>query len=203
VCGAAFLYTLSLAGQDPPTAGQAKPKPKGPPGANHPEKLQVLILTGQNPHDWRATTQSLRKTLDDTGKFEVRVDEEFRGGNAELLAPYDLVVVNYYDGRPQNRWGERADTALSDFVRSGKGLVLYHLALGSFDGWTDYEKMSGGNWRPNQGHHSAQHDFALDIKDSVHPIMAGLKSPLIIKNDELFANLRWQPEDTYHVLATA
>jgi hypothetical protein len=107
------------------------------------------------------------------GQVEVRVDEEFRGGNAELLAPYGLVVVNYYDGRPQNRWGERAETALSDFVRSGKRLVLYHLALGSFDGWTDYEKMSGGNWRPNQGHHSAPHDFALDIEDSDHPIMAG------------------------------
>lgn len=88
-------------------------------------------------------------------------------------------------------------------MRSGKGLVLYHLALGSFNGWTDYEKMSGGNWRPNHGHHSAQHDFALDIKDPDHPIMAGLKSPLMIKNDELFANLQWQPENSYHVLATA
>jgi hypothetical protein len=195
LCGAAFLYTLSLAGQNPPAAGR-----KGPPGANHPEKLQVLILTGQNPHDWRATTPSLRKTLEDTGKFEVRVDEEFRGGNAEMLAPYGLVVVNYYDGRPQNRC---AETGLADFVRSGKGLVLYHLALGSFDGWSDYEKMSGGNWRPNQGHHSAPHDFAVEIKDPDHPIMAGLKSPLMIKMDELFANLRWQPEGSYHVLATA
>jgi type 1 glutamine amidotransferase len=202
LCGVAFLYTLSLPGQNPP-AGAGKGKTKGPPGANHPEKLQVLILTGQNPHDWRATTPSLRKTLEDTGKFEVRVDEEFRGGGPELLAPYDLVVVNYYDGRPQNRWGERAETGLADFVRSGKGLVLYHLSLGSFDGWTDYEKMSGGNWRPNQGHHSAAHDFAVDIKDADNPIMAGLKSPLMIQMDELFANLRWQPEGSYHVLATA
>src|SRR5579863_4950387 len=75
-------------------------------------------------------------------KFEVRVVEEFRGGTPEMLAPYQVIVVNYYDGRPQNRWGDRADAAFSEFVRSGKGLVLYHLSLGAFDGWTDYEEMS-------------------------------------------------------------
>jgi type 1 glutamine amidotransferase len=181
-----------------------KAKGKGPPGANHPERLQALIITGQNPHDWRGTTPSLRKTLEDTEKFEVRVVEEFRGGTPEMLAPYGLIIMNYYDGaRPENRFGERAEHAISDFVRSGKGLVLYHLSLGAFDGWTDYEKMSGGNWRPNQGHHSAAHDWPLDIKDPGNPIMAGLKSPLMIKKDELFANLRWQPEGNYHVLATA
>jgi len=63
--------------------------------------------------------------------------------------------------------------------------------------------MSGGNWRPNQGHHSAAHDYALDIKDPDHPITQGLKSPLTIQKDELFANLRWQPEGSYHVLASA
>ena len=204
LCGAVMLYTLSLSGQAPPApAGKGKAARKGPPGANHPERMQVLIITGQNPHDWRATTPSLRKTLDDTEKFETRVVEEFRGSGPEVLAPYQAVIVNYYDGNARNRWGERAEKALSDFVSSGKGLVLYHLSLGAFDGWTDYEKMSGGNWRPNQGHHSPQHDFALNITDPDHPIMSGFKTPLNIKFDELFANLRWQPEGSYHVLATA
>jgi uncharacterized protein len=205
--GASFLLvqtqlvrTQSVQAQD--KAGNGKSK-SGPPGANHPERLQVLIITGQNPHDWKRTTPLLRKALEDTEKFEVRVVEEFRGGTAEMLSPYGLIILNYYDGRPANRFGERSDTAISDFVRSGKGLVLYHLSLGSFDGWTDFEKMSGGNWRPNQGHHSAAHDYALDIKDSGHPITNGLKSPLLIKKDELFANLRWQPDGSYHVLATA
>jgi type 1 glutamine amidotransferase len=192
---------LLLQAQDKAGKGAAK---AGPPGANHPERLQALIITGQNPHDWRGTTTSLRKTLDETLKFEAREVDEFRGGTPEMLKPYSLIIMNYYDGgRPENRFGDRADAALAEFVRSGKGLVLYHLSLGAFDGWTDYEKMSGGNWRPNQGHHSAAHDWALDIKDPANPIMSGLKSPLMIKKDELFANLRWQPEGNYHVLATA
>src|SRR5215831_11111408 len=75
-------------------------------------KIQVLIITGQNGHDWRATTPVLRKILEDTKRFEVRVTEEFRGAGPETLAPYDLVVLNYYDGnKPALRWGPRSDNA--------------------------------------------------------------------------------------------
>ena len=199
---ATLICASLLFAQDQGKAGKGKAK-AGPPGANHPERIQVLIITGQNPHDWKRTTPLLRKALEDTEKFEVRVVEEFRGGTPEMLTPYAVIILNYYDGRPVNRFGERADQGISDFVSSGKGLVLYHLSLGSFDGWTDFEKMSAGNWRPNFGHHSAQHDFDVDVKDSEHPIMKGLKSPLKIQHDELFANLKWQPEGSYHVLATA
>ena len=176
----------------------AQQPPAGPP------KTQVLIITGQHQHDWKGTTPVLRKILEDTGKFEVRVTEEFRGGGPETLAPYDVVVVNYSDsGRPERRWGARADAALVDFVKSGKGLVVYHFAMQAFDGWTEYEQMSAANWRPNNGHHSAPHDYTVKVVDTEHPITKGLKLQFTQTNDELYANLRWQPAGTYHVLATA
>jgi type 1 glutamine amidotransferase len=176
-----------------------QPPPAGPP------KLQVLIITGQNGHNWRGTTPILRKILEDTEKFEVHVTEEFRGGGPETLAPYDLVVLNYQDrgNRPELRWGARADKALVDFVNGGKGLVVYHFSVAAFDGWTEYEKMSAANWRPNNGHHSAPHNYVVDIKDQEHPITKGLKLSFPQANDELYGNLRWQPAGSYHVLATA
>jgi type 1 glutamine amidotransferase len=181
------------------TAAFAFAQPSPPPD---PSKIQVLIVTGQHVHDWRGTTPILKQILESTGKFEVRINEEFRGAGPETLAPYNLVVVNYYNRGDRDRWGERANAALEEFVRSGKGLVLYHLALGAFDGWTEYEKMSGANWRPNNGHHSPRHDFTVEITDADHPITRGLKS-FPVTTDELYANLRWQPEGRYHVLATA
>ena len=169
-----------------------------------PEKLQILIITGQHVHNWRGTTPVMKQILEDTGMFEVRVTEEFRGAGPETIEQYDAIVVNYYDrgSRPELRWGNAADRALEEFVGSGKGLVLYHLSLGAFDGWTDYEQMSGGNWRSGNGHHSARHDFMVDLEDSDHPITRGLRS-FMVENDELYANLRWQPEGSYHVLARA
>jgi len=189
---AVVLYSVAATG-----VLSAQPSP--PPD---PSKIQVLIITGQNVHDWRGTTPLLKQILEDTKKFEVRVVEEFRGAGPEMLSNYDLAVVNYYNRGDKDRWGERAEKALEDFVRSGKGLVIYHLSLGAFDGWAEYEKMSGGNWRPNQGHHSAAHPFTVDIKDPDHPITRGLKS-FAVPKDELYANLRWQPQGSYHVLATA
>jgi uncharacterized protein len=191
---AALVLSCGLA-----SAVTAVAQPSPPPD---PSKIQVLIITGQHVHDWRGTTPILKQILESTGKFEVRVNEEFRGAGPETLAPYNLVVVNYYNRGDRDRWGDRANAALEEFVRSGKGLVLYHLALGAFDGWTEYEKMSGGNWRPNNGHHSARHDFTVDIKDTEHPITRGLTS-FRVTTDELYANLRWQPEGAFHVLATA
>lgn len=174
------------------------------PAQQPPAKLQALIITGQNVHDWRAVTPELRRILEETGRFEVRVTEEFRGAGPETLAPYDVVVLNYYDRRrPELWWGERAQNALLDFVRSGKGLVVYHFSLAAFDGWTEYERMCGGNWRPNQGHHSPPHDFVVEIKDPDHPVTRGLKKSLPQPKDELYANLKWQPEGSFHVLATA
>lgn len=167
-------------------------------------KIHALIVTGQNGHDWRATTPVLRKLLEDTGRFEVRVTEEFRGAGPETLAPYDVVILNYYDSnRPELRWGERADAALLDFVRSGKGVVVYHFSTAAFNGWHEYEKLCGGNWRPQHGHHSARHDFTVKITDTEHPVTRSMKASFTQANDELYANLQWQPEGAYHVLATA
>jgi type 1 glutamine amidotransferase len=172
--------------------------------AQTPPKIQALIITGQNGHDWRQVEAPLRKMLEDTGRFEVRVTEEFRGAGPETLAPYDLVILNYYEkNRPELKWGERAEQALLDYVRSGKGLVVYHFSVAAFNGWSEYEKLCAGNWRPNNGHHSARHDFTVEVKDAEHPITRGLKKKFPQPSDELYANLKWQPEGTYHVLATA
>jgi type 1 glutamine amidotransferase len=168
-----------------------------------PAKVRALIITGENGHDWRSVTPELRKVLEATGRFDVRVTEEFRGASPETLASYDVVVLNYQDRRPDQRWGDRADKTLLDWVRSGKGLVMYHFAAAAFVGWDEYEKLSGGNWRPNQGQHSAAHDFTLTITDPDHPITRGLKKTFGQQKDELYSNLKWQPANTYHVLATA
>jgi hypothetical protein len=182
-----------------PLAAQTAP-PAGPP------KIKTLLITGGvvGGHDWKTVSPLLKKALEDTGRFDVRVVEEFRGGGPESLEGYDLVVLNYYDAnRPEFQWSDRAKNALLDYVRSGKGLVMYHFSTAAFVNWPEYEKLSGGNWRPNNGHHSAAHDFEVDIKDSGHPITKGLRAKFRQPNDELYANLRWQPEGTYHVLATA
>src|SRR5208282_4790641 len=86
-------------------------------------KVKVLILTGVSNHNWAATTPVLREILEQTGRFEVRVNEEGRGNGPETFAPYDVLLLNYNDYKHSTGpwWDDRARQAMLDFVRNGKG----------------------------------------------------------------------------------
>ena len=64
-------------------------------GAAVGKPLRVLILTGANNHDWRATTDSLTKTYEDSGRIEVDVTETPSELNAAAIAGYDVLVGNW------------------------------------------------------------------------------------------------------------
>ena len=107
-----------------------------------PHKIQVLIITGQDKHPWRETTPYLREILNQTGKFEVRVTEEFHGATAETLAPYDVAILNYSDEKLDVPSVEsRHPQRFARFVRSGKGLVVYHHSAASFQNWEEFERV--------------------------------------------------------------
>jgi type 1 glutamine amidotransferase len=165
-------------------------------------KIQVLLITGQDKHPWRETTPYLREILNRTDKFEVRVTEEFHGATTETLAPYDVAILNYSDEKLDvPTWGSATRNALLSFVRSGKGLVVYHHSAASFQDWEEFEKLVGCVWRTTQSHHSPVHDYSVEIRDADHPITRGMTS-FMARTDELYAGLKCRPAADYHVLAT-
>jgi type 1 glutamine amidotransferase len=167
-----------------------------------PHQIQVLIITGQDKHPWRETTPYLREILNRAGKFEVRITEEFHGATADTLAPYDVAVLNYSDEKLDiPEWSPATRNALLSFVRSGKGLVIYHHSAASFQNWQEFENLAGCVWRTGQSHHSPVHDYRVDIRDSDHPITRGML-PFMARTDELYAGLKCRPAADFHVLAT-
>jgi type 1 glutamine amidotransferase len=177
--------------------------------------IRVLILSGQNNHDWRTTTPFLEKLLLNTGRFDVRINEEPVGMTSDTLAVYDVVVLDYNGPR----WGQAAENALTDFVRSGKGLVAVHGANWAFSGlvvladhhvptgimepaWPEYKSMIGGVWSdqdPASGH-GKRHTFLVKISDPHNPITAGLPGTFEA-DDELYHNMHMS--EGAHILATA
>jgi hypothetical protein len=167
-----------------------------------PRKLQVLIITGRDDHDWRGATPLMRQYLDAAGIFETRIAEEFRDAGPESLKPYDVAVLVYSDKAPEDRWTDRARAVLLDFVLSGKGLVVYHHSSTAFKDWPEFARMCGGNYYGN-AQHSPIHDFTVTFADRDHPITRGLKPSFLQSEDELYASMQMQPAGSYHVLATA
>jgi hypothetical protein len=179
------------------------------------DKLRVLILSGRNNHDWRTTTPLIRQQLVDSGKFDVRVNEEPMGIGAQTLAAYHAILLDY-DGP---RWGAVTEKAVEEFVSSGKGMVVIHAAAYPFHGlnvlgdkhvrtgifeppWEEYAKMIGCRWsdeEPKTGH-GKRHVFTVKVVDRDHPVGRDLPETMRA-DDELYHNMRMRPEAK--VLATA
>lgn len=181
-----------------------------------PNRIRVLFLTGETDlphHDWRVTTPFLRDVLTNTGRFEVKVIEDARGLTARSLSGYDALVLNYNGPR----WGKEAETAVEEFVRSGKGLISFHgVTYGEFygqelnkrwsasstgaKGWLAYPELIGATWEPAKIGHGARHAFPVKWVDREHPISRGLDGSFLA-NDELYHKLDLLPQTK--VLATA
>jgi type 1 glutamine amidotransferase len=167
--------------------------------------VRVLIVTGASDtqyHDWRISTPFFKRTLEASGRFEVRVTEEPRGLSREALEAYDVIFLNYNGPR----WGTVPEAALEEFVRSGKGLVSFHgVTYGPLMGtvlradgkwekqepWTAYTQMLGVTWEPENIGHAVRHAFVVKA-DSTHPIALGLPAQFTV-NDELYHKMKHAP----------
>src|SRR5689334_6496378 len=117
-------------------------------------KIRVVIIDGQNNHNWRATTPVLKKALEDSGRFTVDVStnlspKDKSAASAKSSFPPDLtkydVVLSNYNGAS---WPKEFNDNLDESLKSGKiALVIVHAANNSFEGWKEYNRMIGMGWR--------------------------------------------------------
>jgi len=191
-----------------PAAAAAAPAPAPTPKPEEKKDaapVKALIITGDEYHDWKATTEALTKILGEGGKIAVDVttnpSKDLTDAN---LARYDVLFLNYKDtakGTPETHWSDANKEALLKAVREGKGLVSYHFASSAFTkpNWDEYEKVVGG-WR-TQGFHGPKHNFTVKKTDAKHPISEGQPAKFDHAIDELYQNSVMVPGAV--VLATA
>jgi type 1 glutamine amidotransferase len=191
------------------------------------EKLRVLLIDGQNNHEWEKTTPLLVKILKDSDRFVADVATAPKQG-ADMsgfrpkFANYDVVVSNYNG----DRWPKETEAAFVEYLKNGGGFVSFHAANNAFFDWPEYNEAIGlGGWfgrdeksgpylyykddklvRDNSpgpcGHHGPQHEFIVRTRDPKHPIMQGLPNKWLHAKDELYDLLRG-PAKNINVLATA
>lgn len=117
-------------------------------------KIRVLLIDGQNNHNWRATSPILKKIIEAPGRFTLDVTSNLKPNDkpGEIdktvpfppdLSKYDVVLSNY-NGQP---WAAEFNKSLEDNLKEGKiALVIVHAANNSFGGWNEYRKMVGMGW---------------------------------------------------------
>lgn len=174
------------------------------------ERLNVLIISGQNSyeHDWTGVNNLLRKQLTETGRFDVRVTEDFDEGNLAMLKKYDAVILNYssrwnYTDEKQHLWSPQAFQALYDYVAQGGGLVAYHSSFTWGREIPDYMKLVGGTMLPGFSRRSPPDAFLFELTDREHPITKGLRRFHWTFTEDLYSNIQFSPDAKIKVLATA
>lgn len=128
---------------------------KTPEGKAPAKKLKVILIDGQNNHDWRSTSPIMKKALEASGRFTVDVSSNInkndKPGKIDKTVPfppkledYDVLVSNYNGAA----WPKDFNASLEQLLKDGKiGLVIVHAANNSFGGWDEYNKMIGMGWR--------------------------------------------------------
>ena len=122
------------------------------------DKIRVILIDGQNNHNWRATTPLMKKELEACDRFTVDVASNLgpkdKGPSPTATTPfppdlskYDVLLSNYNGAA----WPKEFQKALEDRLRDGKiALVIVHAANNSFGNWGEYNRMIGMGWRDNK-----------------------------------------------------
>jgi len=196
------------------------------------EKIRVVILDGQNNHNWRATSPVLKVALEKSGRFQVDVSsnlkEKDKPGSLPTvpfppdLTKYDVILSNYNGAA----WPKEFQHSLDTQVRAGKlGLVVFHAANNAFSAWPEFNQMIGMGWRNNKfgdrlyfdadakpvrepkgkglgAGETGMHAFKVIVRDKEHPVTKGMPVEWMHTPDQLVHGLRG-PIENVHVLATA
>jgi type 1 glutamine amidotransferase len=197
-----------------------------------PAKIRVILIDGQNNHDWRSTTPILRTALLSSDRFTVDVSSNLKGadkpGHVDTvpfppdLSKYDVLVSNYNG----DAWPEEFRKSLDERLKAGQiGLVIVHAANNAFENWPEWNLMIGMGWRgagfgdrlivdkdgkevrveKGKGPgagHGARDPFVVKIRDAEHPITKGMPAEWLHAPDELYHGMRGPIKDV-HLLATA
>jgi type 1 glutamine amidotransferase len=143
-----------------------------------PRPIRILILSGENNHDWKSTTPKLEAILKKSGRFHVEITETPALLTDRSLEPYDVVLSNWnvFGRKPAVAgWPDETRRAYLDFVRRGKGHVVVHAGSSSFPDWGEYSRLALASWKDGQTTHGPRHEFTVRIEDVSHPITAGME----------------------------
>jgi len=164
-----------------------------PTGAGWAAPPRILILTGENNHDWRATTSVLKSILEGDGRFVVSVETNVPGMRPDDFAGYDALLSNFNtfgQAHPGPVWAPTMRAAFVDYIRSGHGLVVVHAGSAGFYDWPEFQQIAGATWGPHT-EHGGMHTNEIHFRMINHPVTAGLTD--FETYDEFWQNAQTAP----------
>jgi len=168
------------------------------------KEIKGLIITGGHGFQEEPFFEMF-DSFEDFSYDAVVFPEAFGKLTPEAAEPYDALV--FYD-----MWqdiNEAQKSAFIELTQEGKGLVILHHALLSYQGWDEYADIVGGRFytqpRTRNGVEmptgTVEHGIQLKvhIADKNHPVTQGVEDFEIV--DETY-NRFWVSDDVHVLLTT-
>ena len=188
-------------------------------------KIKLLLIDGQNNHDWKRCSPVMIDTLNATGRFSIEratiAKEDIVNFKPDFYK-YEVVLSNY-NGEP---WLQETQDSFVKYMKKGGNLVVVHAADNSFPKWKEFNEMIGlGGWKGRNekdgpyvywedgkivrdeskgrgGSHGRPWEYKVVVREKKHPITRGLPPEFLMVKEELYDRLRG-PAKNMTVLATA
>lgn len=162
-------------------------------------KINLLILSGSNNHEWKNTTPFLESLYSQSGLFEIEVTEKPDTLKPANLIKFDVIVSNW-NSWPENdlRWSSDLENALLDYVKAGGGFVTFHASSSAFYQWPEFKNISTAAWIDSTWHGKKSATHVL-IQNTKHPITNGMTGFYI--EDELWVNA--EKNNSFKILGEA
>ena len=180
-----------------------------------PTPIKVLVVSGQNNHNWQTSHQAIKLILDNSGMFTTDIAlTPPAGGDMNEFNPsfneYDVVVLDYNG----NRWSEKTDKAFLQYAQNGGGIIIYHAADNAFANWEEFNRILAlGGWEGRNeksgpycyfengelvlnhtpghgGSHGQQREYVMHGRNTEHPITRGLPTNWMHAQDEMYDSMR-------------
>jgi type 1 glutamine amidotransferase len=167
----------------------------------------------------------IKSILEETGKFTVQVstapstaaDTNWKNWDPHFTN-FEVVIQNTNNIHDKSiRWPAAIEKELTDYIRAGGGLYVFHSANNAFAHWPEYDRMIGLGWRskdtgyaveidrkgklvripPGEGKstfHGPRSDFIIHMLTK-HPINKGFPREWKIPNTELYKYPRGSAEN--------
>jgi len=169
------------------------------------KKVKVLVVTGIEYHNWRETAPQITRQLASCPDLDVRLEPDYNILCTDKIFDYDVLFFNFANLTNLTVYEETKNDDLAignieKFLKSGKGIVIYHLAIGMFEKRTDRVlPLIGRNYDRSLPGHDPFRNFNVTIVDREHPITKHIADFRI--DDELYTCLGG--EHPIHVVAEA
>ena len=187
--------------------------------------IKVMLIDGQNNHDWKSCSPVIMDTLEVTGRFVVQritVTQDAVSEFSPDFNEYDVILSNY-NGLS---WPTETKKSFVKYIQNGGNLVVIHAADNSFPDWKEFNEMIGlGGWAGRNekdgpyvywedgkfvrdssqgvgGSHGKSWTYEVVIRDQDHPITRGLPKRFLQVKEELYDRLRG-PAKNMSIIATA